>query len=447
MKQQCFSNQNGHYTVLTIVTISGMDFAICINEQNEYSCFKYKEVNDRITYTPVLALQKTLPQYQTVSFQNIVNLLSSFQEQLKMESLLSVQNALYEIVFHHPTYFVKENVEVFSKEQFNQMFENQLGHYEKRTVAQLLELEVPKKDYKKEKKGNRKPLSVPVQQFIYMLVVAISFVGFMNCYSAYADWKMEGSSATETTEELIADANIEEVTDGEVIETPTNTNTNSNTNKTSNTNSSSNKTTSSKKNDYWTYMETPLMSVDFTKLKSKNPDTVAWLYVNNTNVNYPVVQTTNNDYYLTHAFDKSKNSAGWVFADYRSDLENFKRNTVIYGHRRKDQVMFGSLGKVTNKSWYTKTENQIIKLSTPTQNTLWQIVSIYTIKEESYYLTHNFASDADYEKFLKKIVSRSIYDFDVEVDKDDKILTLSTCLNLTGDRIVIHAKLVKTQAR
>ena len=199
--------------------------------------------------------------------------------------------------------------------------------------------------------------------------------------------------------------------------------------------------------DYWTYMKMTMMSVDFSELKSINPDTKGWIYVNNTNVNYPFVQGEDNSYYLTHSFDKSYNVAGWLFADYKSDFNKFLKNTVIYGHGRVDQVMFGSLESVLNESWYTNKENQIIKLSTPLKNTLWQIFSIYTIPSESYYLTHTFENDKTYQKFIDTMLSRSIYNFGVNVDTDDKILTLSTCLDNNGNRIVIQAKLIKEQAR
>lgn len=199
--------------------------------------------------------------------------------------------------------------------------------------------------------------------------------------------------------------------------------------------------------DYWTYMKMTMMSVDFSELKSINPDTKGWIYVNNTNVNYPFVQGEDNSYYLTHSFDKSYNVAGWLFADYKSDFNKFLKNTVIYGHGRVDQVMFGSLESVLNESWYTNKENQIIKLSTPLKNTLWQIFSIYTIPSESYYLTHTFENDTTYQKFIDTMLSRSIYNFGVNVDTDDKILTLSTCLDNNGNRIVIQAKLIKEQAR
>ena len=199
--------------------------------------------------------------------------------------------------------------------------------------------------------------------------------------------------------------------------------------------------------DYWNYMKTTMMSVDFSKLKQVNSDTKGWLYVNNTNVNYPFVQGSDNSYYLNHSFDKSYNIAGWLFADYKSNLSSFGKNTVIYGHGRVESVMFGSLDKVLSESWYTNKDNQIIKLSTENKNTLWQIVSIYTVPSESYYLTHTFENDASYQKFIDTMLSRSIYDFKTNVDVDDKILTLSTCLDFDGNRIVVQAKLLKEQNR
>ena len=166
-----------------------------------------------------------------------------------------------------------------------------------------------------------------------------------------------------------------------------------------------------------------------------------------TNVNYPIVQAKDNSFYLKHAFDKSKNSAGWVFADYRNNMVNFDKNTVIYGHSRSNQTVFGSLKKVLNKSWYGNKNNHIIKLSTPTENTLWQIVSIYTIKPESYYITTKF-SDSQFKTFIKTIKDRSQIYFSGTLNENDKILTLSTCEDVAGTtRLVIHAKLIKLDKR
>ena len=199
--------------------------------------------------------------------------------------------------------------------------------------------------------------------------------------------------------------------------------------------------------DYWNYMKTTMISVDFSELKKINPDTKGWIYVNNTNVNYPFVQGGDNSYYLNHSFDGTYNVAGWLFADYKSDFNKFEKNTVIYGHGRVEEVMFGSLDKVLDESWYTNKENQIIKLSTEKKNTLWQIVSIYTISSESYYLTHTFENDDSYQKFLDTMLSRSIYDFQTDLNTSDKLLTLSTCLDFNGNRIVVQAKLIKEQKR
>lgn len=203
----------------------------------------------------------------------------------------------------------------------------------------------------------------------------------------------------------------------------------------------------SKEDDYWYYINMDMMSVDFNELKQKNSDTVGLIKVNGTNVNYPIVQSNDNTYYLKHAFDKSKNSAGWVFADYRNNMVNFDKNTVIYGHSRSNQTVFGSLKKVLNKSWYGNKDNHIIKLSTPTENTLWQIISIYTIKPESYYITTKF-SNSQFQTFVKTIKERSQINFSGTINENDKILTLSTCEDVAGTtRLVIHAKLIKLEKR
>lgn len=199
--------------------------------------------------------------------------------------------------------------------------------------------------------------------------------------------------------------------------------------------------------DYWDYIKMDMMSVDFSKLKKKNSDTVGFIKVNGTNVNYPIVQSNDNSYYLKHAFDKTSNSAGWVFADYRNDMVNFDKNTVIYGHSRSNQTVFGSLKKVLNKSWYGNKDNHIIKLSTPTENTLWQIISIYTITPESYYIATKF-SDSQFKTFIKTIKERSQINFSGTLNENDKILTLSTCEDVAGTRrLVLHAKLIKLDKR
>ena len=198
--------------------------------------------------------------------------------------------------------------------------------------------------------------------------------------------------------------------------------------------------------DYWYYITFPLIDVDFTELKKKNSDTVGWINVNNTNINYPFVQTSDNDYYLTHSFDKTYNDAGWVFLDYRNNSDFSDKNTIIYAHSRLDKTMFGSLSKVLKEDWYTNKDNHIIRISTETENTLWQIFSVYVIETESYYITTNFSSNSEYQSFLDTIKSRSKYNFDAELSTNDNILTLSTCYSDT-EKTVVHAKLIKREKK
>lgn len=197
-----------------------------------------------------------------------------------------------------------------------------------------------------------------------------------------------------------------------------------------------------KNSDYWYYIKFPLIDVDINKLKSKNSDTVGWINVNNTNINYPFVHYKDNNYYLDHSYDKSYNEAGWVFMDYRNNTNLDNKNTILYAHSRLDKTMFGSLSKTLHSSWFTNRDNHIIRLSMEKENTLWQIFSVYKIKEESYYITTNFNNDTEYTNFLDTIKNRSIYDFNTKISTNDKILTLSTCYSDT-ERTVVHAKLIK----
>ena len=181
------------------------------------------------------------------------------------------------------------------------------------------------------------------------------------------------------------------------------------------------------------------LTEDFDKLKSINSDTVGWLKVANTNVNYPVVQTTDNDYYLNYNFYKRKNYNGWIFMDYRNSIETLNDNTIIYGH---NGTMFGSLKNTLKEKWYKNPTNQIISFNTLYAKLRYKIFAIYVTTPDFDYLVNNYMSDDNYTKFLEEIKARSIYDFNVEVTNEDKILTLSTCAESGAKRIVIHAKLI-----
>ncbi len=199
--------------------------------------------------------------------------------------------------------------------------------------------------------------------------------------------------------------------------------------------------------DYWQYINEDFLDVDFSNLLNQNDDTVGWIKVNGTKIDYAVVQSNDNNFYLTHSFDKSESVAGWVFSDFRNNFNNLNYNSIIYGHRMRDESMFGSLPYVLNDEWYKDKKNHIIKLSTTKENTIWQIFSIYVVYKESYYITTNFKNLDAYQEFLDTIVRRSQYLFFTSVNTNDKILTLSTCKDSYGNRLVVHAKLIKKETR
>lgn len=184
--------------------------------------------------------------------------------------------------------------------------------------------------------------------------------------------------------------------------------------------------------------------VDFDSLTSINSSCFGWLIVNGVNVSFPVVHSTNNNkYYLTHSFDKSHNPAGWIFADYKNKCDGTDRNLIIYGHNRRDGSMFSSLKNILNEDWYTNKNNLIIKLYTKNGLDEYQVFSLYEIKAESYYITTDFNSNSSYLSFITKLKNRSIFNFNIDLSAEDKILTLSTCSNNNANRIVLHAKKIQ----
>ena len=177
----------------------------------------------------------------------------------------------------------------------------------------------------------------------------------------------------------------------------------------------------------------------YEKLSKINPDVVGWIKVNNTSINYPVLQSTDNDYYLKHDIYGNEMISGWIFMDYRNNSKDLNKNTIIYGHAARSGLMFGTLYKTTYDWWINNDKNHIITFNTLDEETSYQIFSIYKTDVTSDYLRVNFSNSEDYMSFIEMIKNRSIHNFDVEIKEDDKIITLSTCSG-TNRRLVIHAK-------
>ena len=179
----------------------------------------------------------------------------------------------------------------------------------------------------------------------------------------------------------------------------------------------------------------------FDRLKEINSETVGWIEIKGTNVNYPIVKHSNNSYYLRHSFDKSYNDAGWIFLDYRNSLEDLYTNTIVYAHGRIDGSMFGSLKYLLNEEYY-KNKDHKVYLYTPEKDYVFEVFSFYVIETTNDYLKVNFASGEEFLDFSEMLKKRSNYNFNVEVLENDKIITLSTCYN-SHEKLVLHAKLLE----
>lgn len=273
----------------------------------------------------------------------------------------------------------------------------------------------------------RRKIKIKWKNIILILIIITSSITLLISIFNIIKWKIDSNKTNYEITNIQENINVEEIQDTEnteiiepVIEVP-------------------------KENPYWDYINMNMINVDFNGLKRTNPDVVGWLKVNGTNINYPFVQSSDNDYYLTHSFNKSYNGGGWVFLDYRNNGTNNK-NTIIYAHGRSDKTMFGTLKNVLNNGWLNNTNNYVIKISTETENSLWQIFCVYRIPTTSDYLQTNFNDETEYQNFLDMIKDRSSHNFDTNVTSTDNILTLSTCYN-NSDKMVVHAKLIKKESK
>lgn len=261
-----------------------------------------------------------------------------------------------------------------------------------------------------------------------LLIILICTAIFIISIANILKWTIDNKKTDKQTEIITNIKVIEEVTDDEnteIIEQPI---------------------TIDKNAPYWNFIKMNLIDADFNELKQINKEVRGWIQVNGTNINYPYVQASDNDFYLNHSFDKSSNGAGWIFMDYRNNPQEFDKNTIIYGHGRSNTSMFGTLKNILKSSWFKDSNNYVIKLATEQENSLWEVFSVYKIPTTSDYLQIKFSSDEEFQNFANKLIERSSYNFNTPVNSTDKIITLSTCWN-DEEKVVMHAKLIKTQKK
>lgn len=193
--------------------------------------------------------------------------------------------------------------------------------------------------------------------------------------------------------------------------------------------------------------EEPLeIPVDFKALEEMNSDIYAWITVPGTAIDYPVVQhLADNSYYLNHTVEREEQISGSIFSEKENSIEFSDKNTVLYGHNMRDGSMFADLHKFEDNTFFN--EHREVKIYTPDAIRTYHIFAAYLYDDRHLLQSVDYEDDQSYENYLNEVLTqrsmRSNVDTSVELSKDSRIITLSTCHSM-GDhyRYLVQAVLV-----
>lgn len=181
-------------------------------------------------------------------------------------------------------------------------------------------------------------------------------------------------------------------------------------------------------------------SVDFSSLEEINPDVVAWLTGEGTEIDYPVVLGTDNDYYLRHLFTGERNELGSIFMDYRNHSDFSDKNTIIYGHNTQDRSMFSSLTKYKDQWYYDNFPTML--LYTPAGNFTIELFAGIVVDGNYKSVRFDFKDDYDFQSYTDSIKMKSTFESDTVLNPDDKVITLITCsFEFSNARYALYGKL------
>ena len=184
--------------------------------------------------------------------------------------------------------------------------------------------------------------------------------------------------------------------------------------------------------------------IDFETLLKENEDVRGWIYLEGTVINYPIMQASNNEYYLYRMFNGEYNGAGSIFVDYRNDDPFNSFNTVLHGHRMKDGTMFKPLVEYVDTDFYN--EHKVMQITTPETKYDLHIFAVATIPSSSDLYQFEFFDDAAKTAYLERIQAINQISTNVSVSKDDKIVMMSTCTaQLDENRYCVFGKLVEAE--
>lgn len=188
---------------------------------------------------------------------------------------------------------------------------------------------------------------------------------------------------------------------------------------------------------------------EYKMLYSLNQKLIGWVKIDDTYIDYPVLQTGNNEYYMNHNFDQEQDKNGSIFLDAGCTILPRSTNLILYGHHMRSGRMFGQLNKYSSESFYE--EHKLIQFDTIYEKGTYEVMYVFRSKiyEESeivfkYYQFINAASETEFNSYMREMAAMSLYDTGVTAEYGDELLTLSTCDYYTDyGRFVVVARRVK----
>ena len=177
--------------------------------------------------------------------------------------------------------------------------------------------------------------------------------------------------------------------------------------------------------------------VDFKALQQEYPDVVAWLKMEDVDVSYPIVQGSDNEYFLHHDPTGQDNIDGSIFLDYRNKSLDTDLYALVYGHNMLDESMFGQLDNYVSEDFYQKGSGSFY-IYTPAGAYRYKIFAVNVVDPSDDAYQVGFGNTQAFNAFVRQLKENSMYDTGVEVSGSDNVVTLSTCSDV--NRLVLSAK-------
>ncbi len=385
------------------------------------------EMRDEIFFTSKFMISNNLKLYSSMFYKKSINLEFPFKDDdyIDFESFLNINKYLkiihvnktikrdFEEIINKLNEYKKVKLKIIIHENINDLelieYIKKINTKSKKTSKNKISISYSDKYLKKNFMPQANISILKLCLFIIFIIIVGSFgYAFTNNYISYrkdvsikADIQEVITQQVDTDDLMLVVEKLEKESEKEV------------------------------KNDY------------IASLLTLNTDTTGWIKVNNTTIDYPIVQGNDNKYYLDRNIKHEYDFNGWIYMDFRNDPDMTDDNTIIYGHTNYNAaVMFGSLKNTLYEDWQNNEENRIISIDTVYESLKYEVFSTYTINNTNDYLNINYSSPFDKLEFFTMLKERSNYNYNVDLTTDDKIITLSTCDDGGIKRLVLHAVLI-----